>query len=85
MEKFFSKDCSGNKSVDVPIVLTETKCSHISVIVKKREANQTFEITAHTRYRYLPFDFFVSRDCPLEGLSHEIDFKNFDKNFQNLA
>jgi hypothetical protein len=22
---------------------------------------------------------------PLKGLSHEIDFKNFDKNLQNLA
>jgi hypothetical protein len=24
-------------------------------------------------------------DAPLKGLSHEIDFKNFDKNLQNLA
>ncbi len=23
--------------------------------------------------------------APLKGLSHEIDFKNFDKNLQNLA
>ena len=23
--------------------------------------------------------------CQLKGLSHEIDFKNFDKNLQNLA
>ncbi len=25
------------------------------------------------------------RFCPLKGLSHEIDLKNFDKNLQNLA
>ncbi len=25
------------------------------------------------------------RPCLLKGLSHEIDFKNFDKNLQNLA
>jgi hypothetical protein len=24
-------------------------------------------------------------DCALKGLSHEIDFKNFDKNLQNLT
>jgi hypothetical protein len=24
-------------------------------------------------------------NVPLKGLSHEIDFKNFDKNLQNLA
>jgi len=26
-----------------------------------------------------------SIDLPLKGLSHEIDFKNLDKNLQNLA
>ena len=26
-----------------------------------------------------------SKYCELKGLSHEIDFKNFDKNLQNLA
>jgi hypothetical protein len=29
--------------------------------------------------------FFLSLKNDLKGLSHEIDFKNFDKNLQNLA
>ncbi len=29
--------------------------------------------------------FFWGPDPPLKGLSHEIDFKNFDKNLQNLT
>jgi hypothetical protein len=28
---------------------------------------------------------FVLKPSTLKGLSHEIDFKNFDKNLQNLA
>jgi hypothetical protein len=32
------------------------------------------------KYLILSYDFI-----PLKGLSHEKDFKNFDKNLQNLA
>ncbi len=32
------------------------------------------------------FSYFLHVTTPvLKGLSHEIDFKNFDKNLQNLA
>ncbi len=37
-------------------------------------------------FQFCSYFLIPSRDLfPLKGLSHEIDFKNFDKNLQNLA
>ncbi len=39
----------------------------------RRQVNETFSLSAYQHIRLL------------KGLSHEIDFKNFDKNLQNLT
>ena len=50
MKKFFSKKFSGNKFVDVRVVvLIETQCLHICISVKKMKKNSNFlNISTHT-------------------------------------
>jgi hypothetical protein len=39
----------------------------------------------HRLAESIPWNRFLASFTSLKGLSHEIDFKNFDKNLQNLA
>jgi hypothetical protein len=59
---------------------------------QKKSAKYKFWIIDTPNWFRIPYDAggyrsvnILTRGCSLKGLSHEIDFKNFDKNVQNLA
>ncbi len=51
----------------------------------KPKPNTRFCCTVLTKTRTFVSPIHISLNCSLKGLSHEIDFKTFDKNLQNLA